>query len=150
MGTLTFDFEFIENSLLHGEFLTEVYRSCTDAKINKVNNHYKTKSGAIFLSVAVPGDFATILKLRFGQCIVIRPPEDDEDEYKSYMKSKYRALEEKYEYEYKYEKIRDTILLHDYIDILGPDKKPKEEKMVSDEFYEKMKKTAKFKFGDLF
>jgi len=152
MGTLTFDFEFVENSLLHGEFLTEVYRSCTDVTINKVNNHHKNKSGAIFLSVAVPEDVATVLKLRFGQCIVIRPPKEDDQEYvKALMKQKYRALEEEYRYKYEYDRMKiSDPYIYDYIDILGPEKKTKEEKMIKDEYYEEMKKIAKFKLRDLF
>src|SRR5690349_6988098 len=81
MGSLTFDFSFIENSLLHGEFLTEVYHSCgTDTKIEKVNNHYGYKANMVFLSVSVPEDIATVLKLRFGHCMLTRPVKEEAKE----------------------------------------------------------------------
>jgi hypothetical protein len=146
MGTLTFDFAFIENSLMHGEFLTEVHRSCNDAKIVKVNHHYKSKTNTVFLSVSVPEDIATVLKLRFGQCIVVRPPpRDDEDDYmKSAMKAKYMKILDD-EYRFERAKIRESYVFQDYISTLalGTAKAAEDKKMISDECYEEMKKMAK-------
>jgi len=90
MEKMTFDFAFIENSLLHGEFLCEVHRTSPDTKIEKVTNKHEFRSNTIFLSVTVPDELATVLKLRFGHCIVRRPPPKPkyEDIFKDFAKIK--------------------------------------------------------------
>lgn len=114
MGTLTFDFAFIENSLLHGEFLTEVHRSCVDAKIEKVSQHHAYKAGTVFLSVSVPEDIATVLKLRFGQYIVFRQVKEEKD-YESSIK---KYLKE-YVFNHSWKK---DLVFNDYFNIIKDEK----------------------------
>lgn len=108
MDKMTFDFAFIEHSLLHGEFLCEVHQSCPGIKIEKVNGSHQYRANTVFLSVTVPEDIATVLKLRFGHCIVMRPPPkkayDDFDDIltKSFKETSYKSLRDyitKYELE---------------------------------------------------
>ena len=146
MGTLIFDFGFIENSLLHGEFLTEVHQSCPGINIEKVTNLHGYKANKIFLSVAVPEDIATVLKLRFGHCIVERPVRNYEKEISEMdmIMQKTRFMKELERQEK--ESLSKYIIDYDYIDIL---KKKEDTSMIKKEFYEEMKKLAKFKIGDI-
>jgi hypothetical protein len=145
MGTLTFDFAFIENSLLHGEFLTEVHRSCVDAKIEKVSQHHAYKAGTVFLSVSVPEDIATVLKLRFGQCIVVRQvKEEKEDEY-NIRKLKDRYSIKKYLKEYDLDlNWKKDLVFYDYIDIIKDKKEvEKENAMMKQAYLDELMKVEK-------
>jgi hypothetical protein len=109
MDKMTFDFAFIEHSLLHGEFLCEVYQSCPGIKIEDVKKQHEWKANTVFLSVSVPEDIATILKLRFGHCIVMRPPPKKKcnDIFDEYTMKKFKDVWVDYDTLYKKKSIRD-------------------------------------------
>jgi hypothetical protein len=78
---IQYDFEFDVKSLDYGKFLQEVHESCPGIEIKDVSSCYLRKSGFSYVSVEVPENIATVLKLRFGQYIKQRPMPVEEDDF---------------------------------------------------------------------
>lgn len=122
---ITYDFKFEDFSKRLGEFYVECADSHPDGKIERVTYHYPYEKGKIFLSFKCPENVAVVLKLRFGDCITIRPPKKDpepdskDSSFSNLIKMKYIKSRNYYE---DYEKLKYIselkITQQDYMDYL--------------------------------
>jgi hypothetical protein len=93
METMSMDFAFVKNSLLHGRFLVECREFNPDIEITEVTRFYLSimAAGSAVLNVCAPDELAVVLKLRFGQCMkhrpLLKPPIKDMDYKKFYKES---------------------------------------------------------------
>lgn len=86
MEAIEIDFDFDVHSYKYGRFLTVCYESYPEVLVKDVTlRHVLFNSGTKIVSVNVPEDLATILKLQFGDHIRIRPEVDPIDEMKKQL-----------------------------------------------------------------
>jgi hypothetical protein len=113
------DFEFNKYSLIYGQFLTEVYESCPDVKVEDVSAHHPYKDrNTHFVSVSVAERLAVVLKLRFGAHLRVRPPpkpkkdpNDGELEYNRYKKA---SIYDEYLKKRQYERYEEELFRERY------------------------------------
>jgi hypothetical protein len=101
METIEIYYRFVVNSLLHGQFLVDMYALDPKAKMTLSYDHEYVANTQTF-SVTMLSQVAILQKLKYGDCLAgsKRPPpppkEETEKDYKYFKKKMFEMEEQKY------------------------------------------------------